>query len=459
MKKHIFLVLILVLLMAAGCSLLGPGSMEGTVPTTSAPSTSVPATSIPATSIPLTSSSASPTGATEATIPTTIPSTGATTPSETTTPAETEPAVHSHSFSDWSQTEAPSCEATGMAQRHCPCGQTETKILAARGHSWDKGTVTVVPASCADQGLKLYHCGACGSTYEEKITGEHSFGDWAYEEYTYIIPANPPHNREDSIKTSHRQVRSCTNCGHRETDGTPEHSCQIGSGVHKVTTLDPGDCLHKALRRSTCTVCGWYTDYEGSYGDHVWGEEEHIHVSDYGPYTNELDLERTPCILCDYQIYQFIKGQGYQDVQTQAAQYRFYITNKHYAAYQQMGSAYSTGIAQLYQYDVDDEKTKTAANHLLLHPDWQTVYRNPVYDSDGSLLQYDVSWYDVQLEERCTVTLVIADIPNMFSDSLNEYYNSGKHTEYVLFFAPGYLRPALVTKPLWDSIEGPAEGA
>ncbi len=451
MKKSIFLILILVLLVAAVWAILGPGSMEPTGPSTSAPSTSAPATSVPATSTPVASSSASPTEATKATIPTTMPSTGATTPSETSTPAETQPAEHSHTFSDWLQTNAPGCETTGMAQRQCPCGGIETKVLSARGHSWDKGTVTVVPATCADQGLKLYRCGSCGGTYEEKITGDHSFGDWAYEEYTYVYTyVNIHGSPAQDTKVSHRQVRSCTNCGHRETDGTPEHTCVYACGNHVRTTIQEGNCITPIIIRSTCKICGWHTDREFESSDHVWGETEYIHVSDYGPYTNELDLERTPCILCDYQIYRFIKGQGYQDVQTQTAQYRFSITNKHYAAYQQMGSAYSTGIAQLYQYAADDEKTKTTANHLLLHPDWQTVYRNPVYDSDGSLLQFDVSWYDVQLEERCTVTLVIADIPNMFSDSLNEYYNSGNHTEYVLFFAPGYLRPALVTKPIYD---------
>lgn len=41
------------------------------------------------------------------------------------------------------------------------------------------------PTGCSDTGIKTYNCQSCGKTKTEQIQGNHPFGEWEYEEYTY----------------------------------------------------------------------------------------------------------------------------------------------------------------------------------------------------------------------------------------------------------------------------------
>ena len=201
----------------------------------------------------------------------------------------------------------------------------------------------------------------------------HSFTAWAYEEYTFIIPEDPndPHDGyEDMTYTSHRKARTCTKCGYKETDGTPEHSCIKGSVNHKVTTVKEGTCMTKSIRRSTCKICGWYVEYE--FDDrgrrHIWVDEK-VHLSDYGAYTNELDATVSECTTCGEKSVVYHKGEGWSDYN------RYYVS---------LGINKGNANAMM---PVTDDFT------LLNNPTQQTVMRNFVYDSDGYVKQYTLYWW------------------------------------------------------------------
>lgn len=72
-----------------------------------------------------------------------------------TEPKPTEP-PHTHSWSGWTQTTAPTCGAAGEETRTCNCGAKETRPVAATGnHSWTETSPT-----CTQDGSKT--CSVCG---------------------------------------------------------------------------------------------------------------------------------------------------------------------------------------------------------------------------------------------------------------------------------------------------------
>ena len=267
-----------------------------------------------------------------------------------------------HSYSSWSTTQKAACEAKGQSSRSCAvCGKTETRSIDATGHSWDNGKVTAESDSCSANGTKTYTCTQCGKTRSESITGNHSFGQWQYEDYTY---------KQDGVdRPSHRKVRICTKCGYKEKGNTPDHYCARGADNHKVTTVKEGTCTTKATMRSTCKICGWYVEYEGRKAPCNWVDEE-VHLSDYGAYTNELDAVVSECLDCGERSIWYKKGKGWEDNN----RYRFNLTVN-------QGNAANAQTPVTDNFDYYD------------NPKQQTVKRDFKYDSDGYVKQFTVYWW------------------------------------------------------------------
>ena len=266
-----------------------------------------------------------------------------------------------HSFGSWSTTKKATCDTNGVKTRKCSkCSKEETETIAATGHNWDSGKVTTTPTSCSDMGIKTYTCKTCGKTKTEQIKGNHTFGEWKWEEYTF--------NNDGYNQVSHRKYRTCTKCGYKETDGTAAHYCAKGSVNHTVTTVKAGTCTTKATMRSTCKICGWYVEYEGKKGSHTIVDKE-VHLSDYGAYTNELDATVSECTSCGTKSIVYHKGEGWSD-------YNRYRVN----------FSVNSGNAYMAQPETDNFKAYE-------HPTWQTVRRDFVYDSEGYVKQFTLYWW------------------------------------------------------------------
>jgi len=278
-----------------------------------------------------------------------------------TKPAEpaTEPTECSHSWLEWTTDSAATCEANGTKSRKCSrCGHTQTETIAATGHNWDEGKVTTTPTSCSDMGVKTYTCKACGRTKTEQIKGDHTFGSWYYEEYEYEA-----YNAAGRLTTytSHRKVRTCTKCGYKETGGTPDHRCTWDCRNHNVTVLEEATCTKGGLYRSTCTVCGWYEEQRSDETAAHSNKTETRHLTDYGDYTNELDVRISNCTVCGESSTTYIYGEGW--------------------------SNYNPYHTRVVVQDGNSQKFSVE------HPECQSVKRNFVYDSDGYVKQYTLYWW------------------------------------------------------------------
>ena len=68
---------------------------------------------------------------------------------------------HEHSWSDWTETKAPTCTEAGEETRSCACGETETRTVDALGHTEE--VIPAVAATCTEDGLtEGKKCSVCG---------------------------------------------------------------------------------------------------------------------------------------------------------------------------------------------------------------------------------------------------------------------------------------------------------
>ncbi len=88
-------------------------------------------------------------------------------------PTEPKPTEHVHSWSDWTQTAAPTCSADGWQTRVCTgCGFSETRNIPATGnHSWQETAPT-----CTQEGAKT--CKVCGKKETVPALGH----DWVHSD-------------------------------------------------------------------------------------------------------------------------------------------------------------------------------------------------------------------------------------------------------------------------------------
>lgn len=69
----------------------------------------------------------------------------------------------------WATMAEPTCTTAGQEQLTCDiCGATQTREIAATGHSWNAGVVTAEPTATAE-GVRTFTCTTCGATKTEII--------------------------------------------------------------------------------------------------------------------------------------------------------------------------------------------------------------------------------------------------------------------------------------------------
>ena len=121
---------------------------------------------------------------------------------------------HVHAFGEWEVITAATCTASGEQKRVCACGETETGILPAAGH-----TLVNDPAAaptCTEDGLTAgQHCEVCGEiTVEQQVitaTG-HIFGLWT--QTTAPTCTGEGEERRECVACDHYETRAAEAQGH-----------------------------------------------------------------------------------------------------------------------------------------------------------------------------------------------------------------------------------------------------
>ena len=96
------------------------------------------------------------------------PQTPSDTLSETTDDTKSENNIHIHYFSEWTTVEYATCTVNGEQERSCVCGEKETNIIDAIGHT--EVTDAAVAATCTAGGkTEGKHCSVCNEVLVAQI--------------------------------------------------------------------------------------------------------------------------------------------------------------------------------------------------------------------------------------------------------------------------------------------------
>ena len=82
-----------------------------------------------------------------------------------------------HKFGEWAEATAPTCTVDGTEKRECVCGETETRAVAATGHTY---TSVVTPPTKAEDGYTTHTC-ACGYSFIDSYVDALGFEGLAYK--------------------------------------------------------------------------------------------------------------------------------------------------------------------------------------------------------------------------------------------------------------------------------------
>ena len=176
---------------------------------------------------------------------------------------------HEHKYGDWTTSDAPTCTLEGTEMRRCACGETETRRIAAKGH-----TEVIDPAvspTCTETGLTAgSHCSVCLTVLVKQTilsAKGHSYGNF--------IQTKDPFCTADGEET-----RTCSACfvtetravaalGHNyKTTVTPPTCTTAGYTTYACTRCDDSytadvmnalghDIVHYPAKAPTCTEIGW----------------------------------------------------------------------------------------------------------------------------------------------------------------------------------------------------------
>lgn len=158
---------------------------------------------------------------------------------------------HTHSFSKWAVTKAPSCVDEGVQSRQCEeCGYMETDKILANGHTTVKDAA--VSATCTGDGLtEGSHCSVCGQVMVAQQTIS-AYGHAPLKDY----PIAPTCTAEGLSEGSH-----CALCGVLIVEQVAEPA--LGHQYENISVVLEANCSQAGIRKFSCVRCE--TSYVESY--------------------------------------------------------------------------------------------------------------------------------------------------------------------------------------------------
>ena len=166
---------------------------------------------------------------------------------------ECEPA-HTHTYGEWTTVKAATCEEAGERERTCPCGEKQTEVIPAAGHT-PEGAVfeNEKPAACEANGSydTVVYCADCGEELSRETvtipmtshTGgtatclEKAICEICGQPYGELAP-HTPGTEYDADETNH--WRTCSICGIKidNTIGAHDFDGAQNCSVCNVTNFD-----------------------------------------------------------------------------------------------------------------------------------------------------------------------------------------------------------------------------
>ena len=127
-------------------------------------------------------------------------------------------ACHSCEFGEWTVVSNATCTDAGLKERICECGEKQTEVIPALGHSYES---TVIAPTCTAQGYTLNKCLACGDTHKDNFIESNVTHDFLWSD-------------------------SCNNCGESIADASVENEDISNSSadcvMYYIIPIDDDSC-------------------------------------------------------------------------------------------------------------------------------------------------------------------------------------------------------------------------
>ena len=178
------------------------------------------------------------------------------------------PVGHTHTYSAWVVVDEPTCTEEGLRERTCSCGEKETEMIAALGHTAGEAVRENEKApTCIEKGSyeEVVSCTVCDEEVSRKTVEVAALGHTAGEA-----------EKENEVAAtctaagSYEEVVCCTVCGEEISRKTVTVDA-LGHD-YKGEVTDEALCLVPGEMTYTCTRCDDSYTEEIAPLRHSWGE-------------------------------------------------------------------------------------------------------------------------------------------------------------------------------------------
>ncbi|MBR6939539.1 MAG: Ig-like domain repeat protein, partial [Clostridia bacterium] len=228
-----------------------------------------------------------------------------------------------HSYGDWTNVVADTCDGESYSVRTCSvCGAEEEANRHVQGHTWSSEYTIDKAATCTEDGAKSIHCTKCDATqFSTAIPAlGHTFGDWedkisetcggnSYSERTCSVcgvkeTANvhaQDHIWENEYTTD--KEATCTTDGSKSIHCSKCDATQFSTSIPALghsygdwTNVVADTCDGESYSVRTCSVCEAEEIANRHVQGHTWGSE---YITDKAATCTVDGSKSIHCTKCD----------------------------------------------------------------------------------------------------------------------------------------------------------------
>ena len=194
-----------------------------------------------------------------------------------------------HSFGEWIQITSPTCTDKGIEKRICTvCEFSDTRDIAAKGHSWETTYTVDKEPTCTEEGSKSIHCKNCDTIKDSTVI--------EVKGHTPLEAVKENEVKATCTKEgSYDSVVYCSVCS-EEISRESKTEEATGHSFGEWIQITSPTCTDKGIEKRTCTVCEFSDTRDIAAKGHSW---ETTYTVDKEPTCTEEGRKSIHCKNCN----------------------------------------------------------------------------------------------------------------------------------------------------------------
>ena len=215
---------------------------------------------------------------------------------------------HTHNYSDWVVTVAPTCTQDGVEERYCTeCGQSQTRSTYRIGHDFQEQMVIKEP-TCTEDGIVQYRCTRCDATEIREIKGGH---DWSAPTYHGFVDDQVQYNSYQCLrcfeysKIEFAAIDGTLASGSAIKSGTPEGFMKLQGNNQSISwkfdlsSLTPASSYYGILYQRAC-MDSFSNNTSRTYGSYSTSSSATTEEGNFKVEINGEVVDKTPYMSITY---------------------------------------------------------------------------------------------------------------------------------------------------------------